>query len=137
MGELIEQFFSRYDFVEYYLFPNPEGVLFFDSQGKATLMVVATASSLGAQFEIARDQGAPAEMLAALKELRIVPFFSDSGGTCPASIGEEWLQYCLPANICRGRQDYYWACFDLPPEYLPSPVFPYADFLQEQASAST
>lgn len=133
MEFLVEQICNRYRFVEYYLFPNPAGILFFDTQGKATLMVIATEASLTTQFEVAQDQDAPSELLAALRELRLVSFFSDTGGMYQKEIGDDWLPYCLPPQIYRGREDYYWALFDLPRDYLRAPVYSYAQFLQSQA----
>lgn len=127
---LAEQLCKRYRFVEYYVFPHPTGILFLDTRGKATLMVIETAAGLTTQFEVAQDQGAPSELLAALKELRLVPFFSDTGGMYENAIGHDWTLYCLPAQVCRGWHDYYWALFDLPHHYLPGPVYSYAEFLQ-------
>lgn len=132
MAEVVEQLCSRYRFVEYYLFPNPPGILFFDAQGKSTLMVIETASGLTTHFEVAQDQAAPPELLSALRELRLVPFFSDTGGMYLREIGQNWLSYCLPPQVCQGREDYYWALFDLPQHYLHGPVYSYAEFLRNQ-----
>jgi len=132
MGAVVRQLAARYRFVEHYLFPNPPGILFFDNHGKATLMVIETAGGLTAHLEIAEDQGAPPELLAALRELRVVPFFSDSGGMYVKEIGENWLSYCLPPQVCQGRQPYYWALFDLPPQYLHEPVYSHAEFLMDR-----
>lgn len=134
MGALVEQLCSRYGFVEYYLFPNPAGILFFDIQGKPTLMVVETESSLISQFEVAQDQGGSLELLTALRELRIVPFFSDTGGMYSDAISHDWLSYCLPAKICHGRQEFYWALFDLHAHFLQIPVYSYAEFLRDQSA---
>jgi CheY-like chemotaxis protein len=131
---LAETLLSRYRFVEYYLFPNPAGLLFLDMRGRTTLMVIETKASLLSHFEVAQDQGAPPELLSALRELRLLPFFSDTGGMYRDGVGHDWLSYCLPTNICRGRQDYYWALFDLPPHYLQGPVYSYAEFLQDQTA---
>lgn len=134
MGALVGQLCSRYRFVEYYLFPNPAGILFFDIHGKTTLMVIETKASLIVHIEVAQDQGAPPELLTALRGLRLVPFFCDTGGMYSNTISHDWLSYCLPPQICRGQQDYYWALFDLPPHYLPGPVYSYAEFLRDQAA---
>lgn len=123
----------RYSFVEYYLFPNPAGILFFDCHGKPTLMVIETNASLSMHREIAQDQYAPPELLTALRELRLVPFFCDSGGMYRDTIRHDWLSYCLPPQICEGRESYYYALFDLPSHYLQSPVYSYAEFLRDQA----
>lgn len=132
MGALVEQVSTRFRFVEHYLFPNPPGILFFDNQGKPTLMVIETESSLTTHLEIAEDQGAPQELLTALRELLLVPFFSDTGGMYLKEIGDNWLSYCLPPQVCKGRETYYWALFDLPPHYLQGPVYSYAEFLMDQ-----
>lgn len=137
MEALVGQLCSRYRFVEYYLFPNPSGILFFDIQGKATLMVIETEASLISQLEIAQDQGAPPELLTALRELRLVPFFFDTGGMYRGAVGNDWLSYCLPPQVCRGRLDYYWALFDLPAHYLQGTVYSYAEFLRYQAADLT
>lgn len=133
---LVQQLGSHYRFVEYYLFPHPAGILFIDIQGKATLLVIETDSSMITHTEIAQYQGAPPELLIALKELRLVPFFSDTEGMYHNLIGDDWLSYCLPAQVCHGRQDYYWALFDLPSHYLPGEVYSYSEFLREQATAA-
>ena len=129
IGALVEELCNRYRFVEYYLFPHPTGILFFDMQGKATLMVIETKASLITQLEVAQENGAPPELLTALREFRLVPFFSDTYGMYQEAVGNDWLSYCLPPQICQGRQDYYWALFDLPPHYLQAPVYSYAEFL--------
>lgn len=132
IGVLAKQIYSRCCFVEYYLFPNPAGILFFDIQGKATLMVIETKASLMSHFEIAQDQGAPPELLNALREQRVVPFFSDTDGVYLKEIGNNWLSYCLQPHIQRGKQDYFWALFDLPGHYFPGPVYSYGKFLKDQ-----
>lgn len=128
---LVKELCSRYQFVEYYLFPNPTGILFFDIHGKATLMVLETKTGLQAQLEVAQDYGAPPQLLDALKKLKLVAFFSDTGGMYTDVVGDEWLSYCLPAEVCRGRVNYYWALFDLPPGYLQGPVYSYEAFLKD------
>jgi CheY-like chemotaxis protein len=137
MGTLVAQLCHRYGFVEYYLFPNPSGILFLDAKGKATLMVVETESGLMSQLEVAQDNGAPLELLTALRELRVVPYFHDSGGMFTSALEHDWLSYCLPSQICSGRQDYLWALFDLPPHCLPDPLYSYSEFLQGQTAALT
>lgn len=137
VGELVQQLCNRYGFVEYYLFPNPTGIVFFDINGKATLMVLETEDGLKSQFEAAQDNGAPFELLTALRDLRLVPFFFESGGMYSETIAHDWMSYCLPAQVAQGSQNYYWALFDLPSHFLPGPIYSYADFLRDQASGMT
>lgn len=137
VGKLMEELRTRYRFVEHYLFPNPPGTLFFDDRGRATLMVIETEEGLTAHYEIAQDQGAPKELLAGLKEFRLVPFFSDTAGMYLKEIGDNWLSYCLPPQVCRGNQTYYWALFDLPAHYLNGPVYSHAEYLLDRQAASS
>lgn len=130
MTDLIERLRKQYDFVEYYLFLNPSGILFFDFHGKPTLMVIETEAGMLAHYEVARDAGAPAGLLAGLESMQVLPYFSDTGMYVEA-IEHTWQSYCLPAQHCQGRQDYFWALFDLPARYLPGPVYSYADFLSD------
>ncbi|HYD81680.1 MAG TPA: response regulator [Paucimonas sp.] len=122
---------KQYGFVEHFLFPNPPGVLFFDADGKPTLMVVETKIGLVSHLEAAQDFQAPESLQTALKEERIVPFFWKSGGLY-TELSEDWEQYCLPAQVCSGREDYYWALFDLPERFLSQPIYPYNGFLRDR-----
>ena len=130
---LVQELSSRYRFVEHYLFPNPPGILFVDKLGKTTLMVIETATGLTAQYEIAEDQGAPPELLNALRDHKLVPFFSDTGGMYLKEVGKNWLSYCLPPQVCQGGTTYYWALFDLPARFLQGPVYSQEDFLKDQS----
>jgi CheY-like chemotaxis protein len=128
---------ARYGFVEHYLFPNPGGILFLDRDGHATLMVIETEASLISHFEVARDNGAPADLLGALVQARVVPFFYQGDGMYTQAVGADWQSYCLPAQTWRGRQTYYWALFDVPTKYLPGPLYSYGQHLREASLSVT
>lgn len=132
--DLVTQLCEQYHFVEYYLFPNPSGILFFDMKGKATLLVIETKAQLQSQLEVAQDYDAPPELISALKGVKLVTFFSDTGGMYTDAVGDDWLSYCLPSQLCRGRVNYYWALFDLPPKFLPGQIYSYEAFLKSQAA---
>lgn len=132
LAALVERLYHQHGFVEHYLYPTPNGILFFDKRGKARLMMIETESGMGAQYEIARDSEAPPSLLNALEERRVLPFFSDGDGSYSPSVGDNWHRYCQPAQVCEGRERYYWALFDMPPHYLDGPLYPYSRFLQEQ-----
>ncbi len=136
-AQLVRQLATRHGFVEHYIFPNPSGILFFDSAGKATLMVVETAATMQSQFEIARDSEAPPSLLDALRECRVIPFFGGAGGDGMYSqaFGSHWHRYCKAPQICQGKENYLWALFDLPSRYLDSAVFSYEQFLQSLREA--
>ena len=55
LAALVQRLYRQHGFVEHYLYPNPNGILFFDKRGRAYLMMIETESGMGAQYEIARD----------------------------------------------------------------------------------
>lgn len=130
LSERVRQLAARYGFVEYYLYPNPAGILLVTAQGHATLMVIETRASLASHVESAEAYDAPAALTEGLREARIVPFFWPGNGMyTPACI--DWEQYCLPAQRCQGREEFFYALFDLPRHLLDEPVVSYQTFLAE------
>ena len=129
--EVVALLYARYRFVEHYVFAHPEGIVFFDAGGNATLMAIATREVLVAHAEIAECEHAPADLLEAMRQLRLVPFFSDTNGFYREHIGDDWLQYSLPPQITEGRETYYWALFELPRHYFQQPIHPYEKFLRQ------
>jgi len=128
---LIDGLRTRLGIVEHYVFPNPSGILLIDGHGKASLLMIETAEGMFAQYEIARDSDAPPALLEALLAKRILPCFHDPHGDSMyrPDIGDQWHRYCAAAQVCLGRQTYYWALFDLPAHYFQPPPYAYADFL--------
>lgn len=130
MAERVRQLAARYGFVEYYLYPNPAGILLLTAQGQATLMVIETRTSLASQVESAEAYDAPAALTEGLREGRIVPFFWPGNGMyTPACV--DWEQYCLPAERVEGREEFLYALFDLPRHLLDEPVVSFKTFLTE------
>jgi hypothetical protein len=127
-ASLVQEQADRYGFVEHYLFTAPSGLLFFDADGHATLMVVQTEESLATQFEIARDAQAPVRLLQDLFKCRVVPFFGTEDGMYSDQLEDDPCSYCQPALVCRGSSDYYWALFDVPPGMRKGQAFPYARY---------
>ncbi|MDO8048264.1 response regulator [Janthinobacterium sp. SUN211] len=138
MAAVVQELCRRHGFVEFYIFPNPCGILFFTRDGQARLMIIETERSLHTQYEMARDSDAPESLLLALLEMRVIPYFSDadSDGMYAAHIGENWFRYCAAPTICLGRETYFWALFDVPPHQLGQPVMSYSQFLRAQADDS-
>ncbi|MDR7051604.1 CheY-like chemotaxis protein [Duganella sp. 3397] len=127
-------------FIEHYLFANPTGIVFLDKFGRTRLMMIATEQGLAAHYEMACDSDAPQSLLDALRERRVLPFFSDEGGDgmYARHMGDNWHRYCAMPQLCQGRETYYWALFDLPPHYYAQPPLAYTEFLRaqrEQANA--
>lgn len=136
-AELVRDIGGPLGIVEHYLYPNPAGLLMYDANGQARLLVVETDASMQAHVEVARDNKAPASLLAAIHARHVVPFFHDGDGMYSASVGDDWLRYCQPAQVCQGNQRYYWAMFDLPRLFLPGPARPFSDFLRDRATRGT
>lgn len=132
LAAVVRDLYRQHGFVEHYIFPNPSGILFFDLHGKARLMIIETEKGMQAQYEIARDSDAPASLLNALLERRVLPFFSDADGDgmYHPLIGENWYRYCSAPQVCRGGQTYFWALFDLPAHYCAAPVWSYDQYLR-------
>ena len=125
---LVRELSSRYRFIEYYLYPHPAGVLLLTADGRATLMVIETNASMLTHLENAEAYNAPDALLKGLHDKQIVPFFWPGDGMyTPACV--EWEQYCLPAEVCQGREPYYYALFDMPSHLLPAQVYSYTQFL--------
>lgn len=129
-AKLVHDLQLQLGFVEHYLFPHPTGILFLDALGKSTLMVVETKASLVAHLETAQDYGAPTELLVALRNETVVPFFWRSGGMYTEK-SIDWQAHCKPAQICAGREDYFWALFPLPKTLMDGSVYPYKQFLRD------
>lgn len=136
MGRLVQELYARHGFVEHYLYPGPAGILFFDRQGRGTLMVVETDQGMCAQYEVARDNDAPPSLLAALEERRVLPFFPPTAGDGMYSTdaGDRWHRYCAAPQICQGREKYYWALFEFPAHYLTAPHAPFDEYLLARRS---
>ncbi|MRX07087.1 response regulator [Pseudoduganella sp. FT25W] len=130
--EVVRELKRTLGFVEHYIFPNPTGILFLDQHGKATLMMVETEQGMYAQYEVARDSDAPRSLLHALLERRVLTFFSDpfGDGMYTSRMSENWHRYSAAPRICQGKENYYWALFDLPGHYFDQRPQTYAQFLQ-------
>lgn len=126
MARLVSEVLRQHGIVEHYLYSQPSGLLLYDAEGRARLMVIETAAGMDAHGEVARDSGAPPSLLAALEARCVVPLFRGGDGMYGEHVGERWHRSCQPARICHGEQPYYWALFDLEAHELPEPVAPFS-----------
>lgn len=133
---LMRELIAAHGIVEHYLFPAPAGVLMYDRNGRAMLMVVETEASLESHAEVARDSDAPPSLLAALEERRIIPWFRDGDGMYARELGKSWHKYIEAARLCRGQVNYYWALFRLAPGELAEPAVAFNDFLRSHQPAA-
>lgn len=135
VAEVVRQLYQRHGFVEHYIFPQPNGILLIDGEGEARLMVVETEAGMQAQYEIARDSGAPRPLLQALEQRQVLPFFNHMGrdGMYDKAIGGSWQHYCQEPQVCQGDETYYWALFELPHSYLREQPYTHAQYVREAA----
>jgi CheY-like chemotaxis protein len=132
IAALVRQLELEHGFVEHYLYSNPAGILFYDSEGKAQLLVLETAASMDSHYEVARDNEAPSSLLEALRGRCIVPYFRRGDGMYAQAYSQLWHRHVAPASLCRGAQDYYWALFALEPDELKHPTSGFSHFLRDR-----
>jgi len=130
IAALVDQVARNYQIVEYYLFNSPSGFLMYDSEARPHLLVIETEQSMDTHIEVARDSGAQAALLNALRKRQVVPNFSGGDGMYSPEFNQDWYNYTAPAQACRGREQYYWAMFDLPPGTPAGAVTPFSAFLR-------
>ncbi len=130
LGQLVQDMIRRYGFVEHYVFPEPSGILFFDADGSATLMVIENEAGLQSHLEAAEEYDAPMALQEALRKHSVVPFFWPSGGMYNGQL-RDWQQYCMPAILCEGKEKFFWAFFSMPAHFLDSEIYSYRHFLRE------
>ena len=84
--------------VEHYVLARPDGVLLADQAGAAMLLVAMDGDGLRAQWEVARENGAPAELLDLLVSLRTVPLFPTVSGYYENELATNWSRHLFPAQ---------------------------------------
>lgn len=106
---LFQQLRREHRFVEYYMTVEPSGFLLLDADAAMSRLVVLTEEELHAHYQIAQDQGAPAELLAALERGDTVPYFGHLPDSYYRPEFTHWRECLYPAGVVHGRETYYWA----------------------------
>ena len=132
---LVRALVKEHGIVEHYVYSNPAGILMYDADGQAQLMVVETETSMNSHYEVACDNDAPQSLLEALRERCIIPWFREGDGMYSQAFASGWHKYIAPAQVCRGAQNYYWALFKLAPGELAEPASSFSDFLRAREPA--
>ena len=84
--------------VEHYACARPSGVLLIDRAGQAMMLVVQDGEGLRAQWEVARENGAPAPLLELLASQRVLPLFATTSGYYETEVGASWSRHLFPAQ---------------------------------------
>ena len=134
--EIIENLIKSRNIVEHYATAKPSGALLVDHNGVAMMLVVLDSESLRAQWEVARDNGAPNELLDLLASMRVVPLFPTSSGYYEKEIAGQWSRHLFPAQ--RIESDRVWHTTlvgaEQVPHIFPSRMTTFAAFEELQAS---
>ena len=102
---VFDDIFNQGDYVEYYVDTIPGGIWLVKANGDSNFLAVQSESLCADQLVVARDQGAPAELLQALSSDDIVTCFPDKGFYAPEC--EQWQSALHQASICEGDQQNY------------------------------
>jgi CheY-like chemotaxis protein len=121
---------EKLDIVEYYLCSEPDGMLLLNADGDSKLMIVPNEDALISQYEIAYEQGAPQELLDALKSNEVVPYFWQTGGHYEPGC-KNWQNFLFPATEFKGQQWHCYTIVDNPPPFRTNTVLSYRAFLNE------
>lgn len=120
--------------VEHYVVDKPPGVVLVDQNGAAMVFVVMDGESLKSHWEVAKENGAPAELLQLLASTRVLPLFPTASGYYEKELAQVWSAYLHPSQ--RVDQDRVWHTALVPADKaqgaLPARIATFAEF--EEAS---
>lgn len=129
VARAVEGIMQQYQLVEYYLYPNPSGLLMLARDGKAHLMVIETEAGLLTHVEAAEAYDAPEALIRGLQNLELVPFFWPGAGMyTPACV--DWIDYCVQATPIEGKETYYYGLFEMPKHLLPQNITNHFSFIR-------
>lgn len=129
----------QHGLIEYYLSAEPAGFLLRDAEGRVFRLLVQTDEDLRAQVEIARDQAAPAELVARLERREAIAYFWESRGFYRAGLSD-WQRFLHPPERLEGARTYYLALMAEPLERefdRASSYDAYLERLDAEASAAS
>jgi CheY-like chemotaxis protein len=129
-AERFREICEQLKIVEFYLCSEPDGMLMLNANGESYLLIVPNEDALLGQYEIAYEQGAPKELLDALKSYQVIAYFWKTGGYYVPEC-RDWREFIYPATEFKGTQCYYYTIVKNPPLYRTELVFPYREFLND------
>lgn len=125
---------DRLGIVEYYLSCMPDGMLMLDAAGTPWLLIVQTEEMMQGHYEIAHDQAAPDELLAALRSGKVIPYFWQTAGSY-SPVYEDWRACLHPATEFRGENWYLYALVKNPAAFNRKYVVAYGEYLDRLDAA--
>lgn len=119
---------ARLKIVEFYLCSEPDGMLMLNGKGESYLLIVPSEDTRLSQYEIAVEMDAPQELLDALKNNKVVPYFwRNEGHYFPEYIN--WRDDLFPATEFKGKKSYTYAIVENPVLFKAHTILPYHMFL--------
>ncbi len=100
-----QQYCNSQKITEYYLTDSPKGFLLADSIGGMQQVLIMEPSDIAVQLAIAKDEEAPAALIAKLESGEWLPCFSRTGGHYVKQL-DNWEEYLHPAEIIQGDREY-------------------------------
>lgn len=107
--ELFDGLQSAHGFIEYYMATEPNGFLLLDADGHAARLVILTDDELALHAQLARNRGAPQELLDALASGDNIPYFKAAPDGHYRPEYTNWRDCMHPAQILEGNSRYHWA----------------------------
>lgn len=129
-AERFREICEQLKIVEFYLCSEPDGMLMLNANGESHLLIIPNEDALLGQYEIAYEQGAPQELLDALKSNQVIAYFWKTGGYYVPEC-RDWREFIYPATEFKGKQWYYYTIVKNPPLYRTDLVFSYREFLND------
>ena len=128
---ILHEVLKTFAAVECYLHVNPTGLLLLSEHASARFLLVQTDDDLRTHYEIASDLNAPVDVLSALREGSVLPWFATRDGffndTAPSA-----LPRMVPAQTVRGDHWYHYALIDeVGNRFDLSRVLPYRQWLDQ------
>ena len=133
--ELMANIAQSREIIEHYCVARPAGILLIDKAGAGLMLVVLDGEGLRAHWEVARDNGAPAELLEMLATQRVIPLFATASGYYEREIGAAWRGQLHPAQRIDADGVWHTALVQRAqaPHLFPARMPTFADFEEQQA----
>ena len=111
--DAFQEILQQQKITEFYLLDSSCSYLLVTGEGSAKIMLVRDESDFQDVFEIAKNNGAPFDVVQIIKERQGFPYTPTLGKGFTALEGDDWKEAIVPVNKIKGR-DFYYALVDRP-----------------------
>lgn len=133
--DVVNDLIKSRNVVEHYLYTHPNGVLLADHNGGVMMLVLADDETLRSQWEVARENGAPKELLEVMASRRVIPLFPTSTGYYERGMSAPWSGHLHPAQRIDGDRPWHSALVraEQAPHIFPAGMTTFSAFEDLQA----